>query len=844
MGGGDDINLGLNVNLGLDKSIQDASTLANQIRDMRQDQEAFVNSVADSQEKLTLITTELQKQLDFKQQMITAENELRGIQESQKQNAQDMLSSYRELNNVVNNLALNMSRINGTPIDINNMGGTGGIGMGQDQGQPVQQQQLYGPNGQAINQGGNRNGGGRRDRDIDLRELPDEESQDRRTSKIDEETYKDNARILMDKGILMSSSDYRRSTGPNDPIPSRDGPVEEEMDNPEVQSFEQTADLSRLLPSYGAGARYSRMLKYYTSMGIGKDLINNQLAAGMSGEGIIGGIAKMGGYNPETASMGGMMKGLGKAGAVGSLALQGAEAVYGTIAGALQEGQLYTGLTGGTGVQGALGQDLGAQLTSAFGLNPFESYGTAKQIRMDALAMGYGQNSALEGQAVSFGNYAAQKFGMDPSKSMEMFNIAVVQAGASATQLQASLDGLARQSSGTQLSFQQAQQTFMQTTQNLAGIGITGGANLALSQASATFAGGNLALQQSGFNPAGMLSSTIGQAMLAQEMGTTVPMLGAATAGQSSRSMAGFITSINKQFLGMCGLNESNYKSIVNGQYYALGQPWFIAKQIGPGLGLTIPQTPEGWMGEVTKTFDGTFEKQTQQANNDQVRQAANTGSEPGINLDNTKYNKATHQYDFTTNLGSGNAALSQLAYVDPAGESSMISKLKEIQSRNHWKDIGILKDGKFIDLKTIQSWSKEKQQQTFDMIAVGEYQIGESAEQISKHNLKVGDPNGSTYLDLQHAADAQKSNYGTTQQQDQAVQLISANQQIARDAISMNNNQKDFLGSHSQQLHQIEIGPNAKQFFTLISDPQKFSNWLNQWMKQQGSPPSIPGGR
>ena len=39
MGGGDEINLGLNVNLGLDRSIQDAATLANQIKQMREDQQ-------------------------------------------------------------------------------------------------------------------------------------------------------------------------------------------------------------------------------------------------------------------------------------------------------------------------------------------------------------------------------------------------------------------------------------------------------------------------------------------------------------------------------------------------------------------------------------------------------------------------------------------------------------------------------------------------------------------------------------------------------------------------------------------------------------------------------------
>ena len=184
-----------------------------------------------------------------------------------------------------------------------------------------------------------------------------------------------------------------------------------------------------------------------------------------------------------------------------------------------REGQLYTGITGGTGIRGALGYDLGAQATSWFGLNPLESYGQAKQITMQNLGLGYRGN--LLNQANSFGNQALQKYGVDPQTSMQMFGQMVMQAGASLQDLNESLATLANTASTTNTSFSMLQQSAIQYSQIGASIGLTGGANTTFATAAAQFAAGQPGLQATGANPADILDSMVGQALVAQQLGTS-----------------------------------------------------------------------------------------------------------------------------------------------------------------------------------------------------------------------------------------------------------------------------------------------------------------------------------
>jgi hypothetical protein len=186
-----------------------------------------------------------------------------------------------------------------------------------------------------------------------------------------------------------------------------------------------------------------------------------------------------------------------------------------------REGQLYTGITGGTGIRGALGYDAAAQLTAWGGLNPLESYGQAKQITMQNLALGY--RGSLLGQANAFGNHALQKYGVDPQTSMQMFGQMVMQAGASLEDLNASLATLAHTASTTNTSFSQLQQGVIQYSQIGGNIGLTGSQNALFATSAAQFAAGQPALGAAGGNPADILDSMVGQALVAQQMGTSYP---------------------------------------------------------------------------------------------------------------------------------------------------------------------------------------------------------------------------------------------------------------------------------------------------------------------------------
>ena len=278
---------------------------------------------------------------------------------------------------------------------------------------------------------------------------------------------------------------------------------------------------------------------YYLPRVLRRILNNNQLNEAILGSdtgqavgGAIGGVGnavteflKGNGfsYNPTDnpwiggpkGDLGSTVAGIGVLSSIAGMTQMG----YGLTSRAFQEGQLFTSLTGGTSIKGALGQDFGAQLSSWFGLNPLESYGAAKQIRMNALAQGYGNNSALEGQAVNFGNYALQRYGISPDQSAALFQQSVVQMSASANTLQNALDNLSGAATNGQQSFQAMIHTYQQALPVAQQMGMSGSAAVNFASAAATQYIGQLPLQGTG-TAAGILGTTMGQAMTAQNLGT------------------------------------------------------------------------------------------------------------------------------------------------------------------------------------------------------------------------------------------------------------------------------------------------------------------------------------
>ena len=119
---GPEVNLGLNVNLELDRSAQDASTLADQIRQMRIDQEAFRDVIADTQDRLREMTSSYQEQLALRQQLLETEQSLRNLSDSRTDSLRDQVNAFQEMESSMSRLTQMMGQSGGM--------GMGGYGMG------------------------------------------------------------------------------------------------------------------------------------------------------------------------------------------------------------------------------------------------------------------------------------------------------------------------------------------------------------------------------------------------------------------------------------------------------------------------------------------------------------------------------------------------------------------------------------------------------------------------------------------------------------------------------------------------------------------------------------------
>jgi hypothetical protein len=123
---GPEVNLGLNVNLDLDRSAQDAATLADQIKQMRVDQEAFRDVIADTQDRLREMTSSYQEQLSLRQQLLDTEQSLRNISDSRTDSLRDQVSAYQQMEQSMSRLAQMMAQSGQMPYGMG--GGMGGMG--------------------------------------------------------------------------------------------------------------------------------------------------------------------------------------------------------------------------------------------------------------------------------------------------------------------------------------------------------------------------------------------------------------------------------------------------------------------------------------------------------------------------------------------------------------------------------------------------------------------------------------------------------------------------------------------------------------------------------------------
>ena len=107
--GGNDVGLSVGIELSnIDRSIEEASTLATQIKQWREDNEAFVRSLSDTQEALTMLTTEYEKQKSLRQETIGAEEQLRDLSAQIRDNARSTAQTYQEISGILNTMNTNL----------------------------------------------------------------------------------------------------------------------------------------------------------------------------------------------------------------------------------------------------------------------------------------------------------------------------------------------------------------------------------------------------------------------------------------------------------------------------------------------------------------------------------------------------------------------------------------------------------------------------------------------------------------------------------------------------------------------------------------------------------------
>ena len=448
-----------------------------------------------------------------------------------------------------------------------------------------------------------------------------------------------------------------------------------------------------------------------------------------------------------------------------------------------REGQLYTGITGGTGIAGALKYDLGAQLTGWFGLNPLESYGQAKQITMQNLALGYRGN--LLNQANAFGNQALQRYGVDPQTSMQMFGQIVMQAGASLSDLNSSLATLAHTASITDTSFSQLQQNVIQYSQIGGAIGLTGSQNATFATAAAQFAAGQPGLGITGANPANILDSMVGQALVAQQMGTSYLGLPSAASQQGGAGVLKGAISVNESLINRIGLNKGNYQNSS-----ALQNAYMKFHLLMSSLGMTKEANMQypAYVKYIQDMFSGRDQRQINQSMRSAF--AGALGQKAG----------ESPSQAIAGAIGDlGTAPL----------ESHIIQGLQSIDRRNKWKNIGVMYGGKFMDIPAIDKLPVAERTSLETKIATGEIAVSH----ISKSGKLIkGNYSNSTWLDLQGKAPEQFGLYGKTPN-------LGAMHKAERNAMM------------------IELGPRAQKIFMLLDNPSALNRYLSNYSRATGLP-------
>ena len=476
------------------------------------------------------------------------------------------------------------------------------------------------------------------------------------------------------------------------------------------------------------------------------------------------------------STLGGVAAAAAPVAALAYLGMQG----YNAYASYQQQGQVLGSLTGQTGQAGRM---VGMEATDFLGtmFNPLLNYGTAKEIQMTGLGAGFQGNpngvfggdassQGLLGQYTGFASNAYQNYGMSPQDSLQMFNSSVIAAGTTAQQLTEALHNLANVSATTNTSFQQLQKNFSNSMNYLGGMGATGASAINLATGMSLANAGNTVadkyLQQQNIGgTGGLLQNEAGIALTAQAAGMSFTQAFGAMATDKGAAQLGVATNtavlnMLKNSLGLYPGMPGLKKAITDNLY----QAYMI-------LSTLLPMGPDGKGAQWTPraAYDWLMKELSGHGGGESI----SAGNVVGVTTAMNVLLKGAHN-----TMDEFNNIFSQ---VQGTGTHAFAS---------------IEENGQLYTTAGIENMSKSKQQKLLSDLIKGKATVG---------------------LD--------KTGIGGTGYNGQLLgSLIGSN-----GLTSFENN------PNSLNQYQIELGPQAAALFKLINNPQQLTNQQIKYLSSMG---------
>jgi len=490
-------------------------------------------------------------------------------------------------------------------------------------------------------------------------------------------------------------------------------------------------------------------------------------------------------------SLGGLMAAAAPIAAVGYLGMQG----YNAYANFQKQGQLLGSLTG----ENNSGKMVGMEATDFLGtlFNPRMGYGAAKEIQMTGLSAGYqgdvngvfnnaSGGAGLLGQYTSFASNAYQQYGISPQESLSMFQAGIIQAGASVTDLSGALRNLANTSQTTNTSFAVLQEQFTSFLSGIASVGGTGNAAIQLATANALTNQNNPLLSGAG-STASMLQGQVGQALAAQQMGVSYTQMFNITGTPQGLQAASQAS--NQVFLNILrnmGLSPGmpNLKNAVGSMAYAL--PTILTQ-----LGITNPK-------------GGAWTEQTA--------------------VDYTMNALSLNGQGENASVGSGNEVKNLFAKLTggKAGSEGLKNMLADIDRT----EIG--HQGGSTALDAIAAKNNTTYETEYKLTPELQKRLGLSSQYISGSGI-MGLSAANQKL-VAASIDQGKTTIGERFSDGTTMGFNNKN------SLANLYNNKTLAGINNGSLTQVELGPKAAKLFELINNPSQLSNFNTQDRARSGN--------